>query len=159
MLFPHSNSHTLTIFPRTAFATPAFRLSAFPALTTLTVLGWYRGSAPAAALLESVGSKNVISQLYVRIALLRKSDAKSLRTLDEVIANLPLSHLRTLQVTISRNESNWMGPDAEELFVAAMQGLRGFFPHMDTRGYLRPAYLRGAFVCFINSLVVELVGD
>ncbi|KAJ7815250.1 hypothetical protein B0H14DRAFT_2848448 [Mycena olivaceomarginata] len=139
----HSVAPSLTTLKIDAtFATPAFRLSAFPALTTLTVLGWYRGSAPAAALLESVGSKNVISQLYVRIALLRKSDAKSLCTLDEVIANLPLSHLRTLQVTISRNESNWTGPDAEELFVAAMQGLRGFFPHMDTRGYLRLAYLR-----------------
>ncbi|KAJ7807170.1 hypothetical protein B0H14DRAFT_2873977, partial [Mycena olivaceomarginata] len=60
----HSVAPSLTTLQIDAtFATPAFRLSAFPALTTLTVLGWYRGSAPAAALLESVGSKNVISQL------------------------------------------------------------------------------------------------
>ncbi|KAJ7879715.1 hypothetical protein B0H14DRAFT_2566564 [Mycena olivaceomarginata] len=93
------------------FVTPVLKLSAFPALTTLTVLGRYRGGFPDATLLQSVSSHNVIQQLHIRIALLRKADLESLRALDINIGRLPLIHLDRVTVTISRNETNWTGKD------------------------------------------------
>ncbi|KAJ7806741.1 hypothetical protein B0H14DRAFT_2610225 [Mycena olivaceomarginata] len=126
------------------FATPVFKLSAFPALTTLTVLGWYRGGFPAATLLQSVSSHNVIQQLHIRIALLSKADLESLRALDINIGRLPLVHLDRVTVTISRNETNWTGKDAEELFVTAMCGLRDFFPTLGPQGFLTLAYVHGS---------------
>ncbi|KAJ7802708.1 hypothetical protein B0H14DRAFT_2614090 [Mycena olivaceomarginata] len=130
---------TLQIDP--TFATPVLKLSAFPALTTLTVLGWYRGGFPAATLLQSVSSHNVIQQLHIRIALLSKADLESLRALDINIGRLPLVHLDRVTVTISRNETNWTGKDAEELFVTAMCGLRDFFPTLGPQGFLTLAYV------------------
>jgi hypothetical protein len=140
-----------------AFATPVLELSAFPALTTLTVLGWYRGGFPAATLLQSVSSHNVIQRLHIRIPLLSKADLESLRALDINIGRLPLVHLDRVTVTISRNETNWTGKDAEELFVTAMCGLRDFFPTLGPQGFLTLAYVHGELYQFADKSTVHTI--